>query len=44
VIPITLGVLTVLFAIQRFGTGAVGRLFGLVMALWSSWRSLASQK
>ena len=34
VLPITLGVLTVLFAIQRFGTGAVGRLFGPVMALW----------
>jgi KUP system potassium uptake protein len=34
VVPITLGILTVLFAIQRFGTGAVGRLFGPVMALW----------
>jgi len=34
VLPITLAVLTVLFAIQRFGTGAVGRLFGPVMALW----------
>jgi KUP system potassium uptake protein len=34
VIPITLVVLTVLFAIQRFGTEAVGRLFGPVMALW----------
>src|SRR3954451_16883879 len=34
VIPITLCVLTVLFAIQRFGTNAVGRLFGPVMALW----------
>jgi KUP system potassium uptake protein len=34
VLPITVGVLTVLFAIQRFGTGAVGRLFGPVMALW----------
>src|SRR4051812_11945639 len=34
VIPITLAVLTVLFAIQRFGTHAVGRLFGPVMALW----------
>jgi KUP system potassium uptake protein len=34
VVPITLGVLTVLFAIQRFGTAAVGRLFGPVMALW----------
>ncbi len=34
VMPITLTVLTVLFAIQRFGTRAVGRLFGPVMALW----------
>jgi KUP system potassium uptake protein len=34
VIPITLAVLTALFAIQRFGTEAVGRLFGPVMALW----------
>jgi len=34
VIPITLAVLTLLFAIQRFGTGAVGRLFGPVMCLW----------
>jgi KUP system potassium uptake protein len=34
VIPITLVVLTVLFAIQRFGTEAVGRLFGPVMGLW----------
>ena len=32
--PITLVILTVLFAIQRFGTGAVGRLFGPVMGLW----------
>src|SRR3954454_2089228 len=28
VVPITLVVLALLFAIQRFGTGAVGRLFG----------------
>ncbi|MGH8571495.1 MAG: KUP/HAK/KT family potassium transporter, partial [Gammaproteobacteria bacterium] len=34
VIPITLAVLTLLFAIQRFGTGPIGRLFGPVMALW----------
>ncbi len=34
VVPITLGVIAVLFAIQRFGTEAVGRLFGPVMALW----------
>ncbi|HEV2724458.1 MAG TPA: potassium transporter Kup [Thermoleophilaceae bacterium] len=34
VVPITLAVITALFAIQRFGTEAVGRLFGPVMALW----------
>jgi len=34
VLPITLVVITVLFAIQRFGTEAVGRMFGPVMALW----------
>jgi KUP system potassium uptake protein len=34
VLPIALAVLTMLFVIQRFGTGAVGRFFGPVMALW----------
>jgi KUP system potassium uptake protein len=34
VVPITLGVLTLLFAAQRFGTAAVGRLFGPVTLLW----------
>jgi KUP system potassium uptake protein len=34
VVPITLVIIVVLFAIQRFGTGAVGKLFGPVMALW----------
>jgi KUP system potassium uptake protein len=34
VVPITLAILTGLFAIQRFGTGAVGRAFGPVMAVW----------
>jgi KUP system potassium uptake protein len=34
VVPITLVVLALLFVIQRFGTGAVGRLFGPVMGLW----------
>jgi KUP system potassium uptake protein len=34
VIPISLVVLTALFAIQRYGTGAVGRLFGPIMGLW----------
>jgi KUP system potassium uptake protein len=36
VVPIALVVLTVLFAIQRWGTGAVGRLFGPVMLVWFS--------
>jgi KUP system potassium uptake protein len=36
VVPITLVVITILFGIQRFGTEAVGRLFGPVMALWFS--------
>jgi len=34
VLPITLVVLFVLFGVQRFGTEAVGRLFGPVMVLW----------
>ncbi|MCW2993310.1 MAG: potassium transporter [Conexibacter sp.] len=34
IVPITLAILTVLFSIQRFGTGAVGRLFGPVMGVW----------
>jgi KUP system potassium uptake protein len=34
VLPITIGVLSVLFAIQRFGTRLVGNLFGPVMAVW----------
>jgi KUP system potassium uptake protein len=34
VVPITLVIITILFAIQRFGTGAVGRLFGPVMGVW----------
>jgi KUP system potassium uptake protein len=34
VLPIAAAVLTVLFAIQRFGTRFVGNLFGPVMAVW----------
>ena len=34
VLPVTLTLLTVLFAGQRFGTRALGRLFGPSMALW----------
>jgi KUP system potassium uptake protein len=34
VIPISVGILVALFAIQRFGTGTVGRLFGPIMVVW----------
>jgi KUP system potassium uptake protein len=34
VVPIATGVLVALFAIQRFGTGVVGLMFGPVCALW----------
>ena len=34
VIPITVTIIIVLFLAQRLGTGAVGRLFGPVMAVW----------
>jgi KUP system potassium uptake protein len=34
VLPVTVAVLTMLFAIQRFGTTVVGGLFGPVMAIW----------
>jgi KUP system potassium uptake protein len=34
VIPITVTIIVVLFLVQRLGTGAVGRLFGPVMAVW----------
>jgi len=34
VVPITLAILTALFAVQRLGTAAVGRAFGPVMAVW----------
>jgi KUP system potassium uptake protein len=34
VVPITLTIVAVLFAVQRFGTGVVGRAFGPVMAVW----------
>ena len=36
VVPITAAIIVGLFLVQRFGTGAVGRLFGPVMALWFS--------
>jgi KUP system potassium uptake protein len=34
VVPIAVGILTLLFLIQSRGTGRVGRLFGPVMCLW----------
>ena len=34
VIPVTLGVIVALFAIQRRGTERVGRMFGPIMILW----------
>ncbi len=34
VIPITVAIIVVLFLVQRLGTGAVGRMFGPVMAVW----------
>ena len=34
IVPVTLLVLTLLFAAQRFGTATVGRLFGPVTLLW----------
>jgi KUP system potassium uptake protein len=34
VLPLTCVILVGLFSIQRFGTGAVGKLFGPVMVLW----------
>jgi KUP system potassium uptake protein len=34
VVPITLVILAVLFAVQRFGTGSVAAVFGPVTALW----------
>jgi KUP system potassium uptake protein len=34
VIPVTLIVLTALFAVQRFGTGGIGKLFGPITLIW----------
>ena len=34
VVPITAAIIVVLFLVQHLGTGAVGRLFGPVMAIW----------
>jgi KUP system potassium uptake protein len=34
IVPIAIGILVALFAIQRHGTGAMGKLFGPVTVLW----------
>ena len=34
VVPVTVGILVAVFAIQRHGTHRVGRLFGPIMVLW----------
>ncbi len=34
VVPITVGILICLFAVQRFGTGKIGVAFGPVMLIW----------
>ncbi len=34
VVPITVGILIGVFAIQRYGTHSVGRLFGPIMVVW----------
>jgi KUP system potassium uptake protein len=34
IIPITIAILIVLFLIQRFGTGSVGKCFGPIMVVW----------
>ncbi|TIQ27134.1 potassium transporter Kup [Mesorhizobium sp.] len=34
VVPLTLAILAIVFAVQRFGTGGVGLVFGPVTALW----------
>jgi KUP system potassium uptake protein len=34
IVPITVGIFIILFSVQRFGTGAVGRVFGTVTLIW----------
>ena len=34
VLPLSIAILVALFAVQRFGTGLVGKLFGPVITLW----------
>ncbi len=41
VVPLSLGILICLFALQRFGSGTIGWLFGPVMIVWFSVIALA---
>jgi KUP system potassium uptake protein len=34
IVPISVGIIVVLFSVQRFGTGKIGRIFGLVTLVW----------
>jgi KUP system potassium uptake protein len=34
VVPLTCGILVALFAVQRWGTGGIGKVFGPIMAVW----------
>ena len=34
IVYIVLGIITLLFALQQFGTGSIGKLFGPVMTIW----------
>ncbi len=34
IVPITVGIFLILFSVQRFGTGALGNVFGRVTFLW----------
>jgi KUP system potassium uptake protein len=44
VVPVTVAIIAVLFAIQRLGTGKVGSVFGPVMAVWFTVLSVAGVK
>ena len=44
VIPLTLAVLIVLFAVQRSGTARVGSVFGPIMVLWFAHPGYAGQR
>jgi KUP system potassium uptake protein len=44
VVPITVAIIAVLFAIQRLGTAKVGSVFGPIMAVWFTVLSVAGVK